>query len=72
MSQLVVIAYPDEATVRQAIGTLERLSTEQLINLEDAEMYPSCSHTMPTCPGRLYVRRRRQVAGRPPLTLLQA
>jgi uncharacterized membrane protein len=36
MSQLVVIAYPDEATAQQALGTLKRLSTEQLINLEDA------------------------------------
>jgi uncharacterized membrane protein len=36
MSQLVVIAYPDEATAQQALGTLKQLSTEQLINLEDA------------------------------------
>ena len=36
MSQLVVIAYPDEATAQQALGTLRQLSQEQLINLEDA------------------------------------
>jgi uncharacterized membrane protein len=36
MSQLVVISYPDEATARQALGTLQQLSKEQLINLEDA------------------------------------
>lgn len=36
MSQLVVIAYPDEATAQQALGTLGQLSKEQLISLEDA------------------------------------
>jgi uncharacterized membrane protein len=36
MSQLIVIAYPDEARARQALGTLERFSKEQLISLEDA------------------------------------
>ena len=36
MSQLVVIAYQDEATAQQALGTLEQLSKQQLINLEDA------------------------------------
>jgi uncharacterized membrane protein len=36
LSQLVVIAYKDEGTAKQALGTLARLSKEQLINLEDA------------------------------------
>jgi uncharacterized membrane protein len=36
MSQLVVIAYPDAPTAQQALGTLERLSREKLISLEDA------------------------------------
>jgi uncharacterized membrane protein len=36
VSQLIVIAYPDEATAQQALGTLKQLSKEQLINLEDA------------------------------------
>jgi uncharacterized membrane protein len=36
MSQLIVIAYPDEATAQQALGTLNRLSKEQLISLEDS------------------------------------
>jgi uncharacterized membrane protein len=35
VSQLVVIAYPDEATAQQALGTLQQFSKEQLINLED-------------------------------------
>lgn len=36
MSQLVVISYPDEATAQQALVTLNQLSKEQLISLEDA------------------------------------
>jgi uncharacterized membrane protein len=36
VSQLIVISYPDEATARQALGKLNELSKEQLINMEDA------------------------------------
>jgi len=36
MSQLVVISYPDEATAKEALNTLGRLSTEKVISLEDA------------------------------------
>ena len=36
MSQLVVIAYPDETTAQAAVETLRRLGEQQLINLEDA------------------------------------
>jgi uncharacterized membrane protein len=36
MSNLIAIAYPDEATSREVLGTLARLQTEHLIELEDA------------------------------------
>jgi uncharacterized membrane protein len=36
VSQLIVIAYPDEGTARQALGTIGELSKQQLINMEDA------------------------------------
>lgn len=36
MSQLIVIAYPDEPTAQRALAKLGELSKEQLINLEDA------------------------------------
>jgi len=35
-SDLVVIAYDDEATAKNALGTLKRLQHEQLIELDDA------------------------------------
>jgi|SRR5947209_5828334 len=35
-SQLVVVAYPDESTAQQVLGTLKELTTEKLIDLEDA------------------------------------
>ena len=36
MSNLVAIAYPDQATAEEVMGTLGRLSTEHSIELEDA------------------------------------
>jgi len=36
MSNLVAIAYPDQATAEEVMGTLGRLSTEKSIELEDA------------------------------------
>ena len=36
MSTLVAIAYPDQATAEEVMGTLGRLQTEHLITLEDA------------------------------------
>jgi uncharacterized membrane protein len=35
MSTLVAIAYPDQATAEEVVGTLSRLQTEHLITLED-------------------------------------
>lgn len=36
MSTLIAVAYPNEATARQARETLQRLQTEHLIELDDA------------------------------------
>jgi uncharacterized membrane protein len=36
MSTLVAIAYPDQATAEEVMGTLARLQTEHLISLDDA------------------------------------
>jgi uncharacterized membrane protein len=36
MSTLVAVAYPDQATAEDVVGTLARLQTEHLITLEDA------------------------------------
>jgi uncharacterized membrane protein len=36
MSTLIAVAYPDEATAREVLGTLARLQTEHTIELEDA------------------------------------
>jgi uncharacterized membrane protein len=36
MSTLVAIAYPDQATAEEVLGTLSRLQTEHAIQLEDA------------------------------------
>src|SRR3954451_17171810 len=36
MSTLVAIAYPDQATADEVLGTLGRLQTERSIQLEDA------------------------------------
>jgi uncharacterized membrane protein len=36
MSNLIAIAYPDEATAREVLGTLARLQSEHLIELDDA------------------------------------
>jgi uncharacterized membrane protein len=36
MSTLVAIAYPDQSTAENVLGTLARLQTEHLIQLEDA------------------------------------
>jgi uncharacterized membrane protein len=36
MSNLIAIAYPDEATANEVLGTLARLQTEHAIELEDA------------------------------------
>jgi uncharacterized membrane protein len=36
MGNLIAIAYPDEATAKEVLGTLARLQTEKSIELEDA------------------------------------
>jgi uncharacterized membrane protein len=36
MGNLVAVAYPDEATAKEVLGTLARLQTEHSIQLEDA------------------------------------